>query len=209
MIHPGTQERIIAETTVGAGTTSRDSNIQSDSLLATLWVDSVTSGDLTINVYTLTELGKELLLFSFPTVSAPSTALLLKKSGVSMARFRVEAVYSGVCTYEVYIRAIEGVGESSVRILGGTGFRVTQVDVPAIATELLPAALTDRTGVIIKNWSLSGNLYIAETSLKATVADGYPVAPRDNVTLDVAAGVAVWAIADSGTIDVRLGEAGN
>ena len=209
MIHPGTQERILFETTTVAGSTSRESSIQSDSLLATLWVDSVTSGTLSVSVYTLTDTGKELLLFSFPVVSAPTVNLLLKKSGIAMSRFRVVATYTGICQYEVYIRAIEGAGESSVRILGSNGFQVTQLTVPAVATELLPASLTDRTGVIIKNWSTTTNMYVAESSVKATVAGGYPVAPRDNVTLDVAAGVSIWAISESGTVDVRLGESGS
>jgi hypothetical protein len=133
----------------------------------------------------------------------------LKKSGIAMSRFRVVATYTGICQYEVYIRAIEGAGESSVRILGSNGFQVTQLTVPAVATELLPASLTDRTGVIIKNWSTTTNMYVAESSVKATVAGGYPVAPRDNVTLDVAAGVSIWAISESGTVDVRLGESGS
>ncbi len=209
MIHPGTQEKIISETTSGAGSTERESSIQSDSLVATLWVDSVTSGSLSVSVYTETEEGKSLLLFTFPTISAPTTELVLKKSGVSMSRFRIVATYTGICQYEVYVRAINGIGESNVRILGGNGFRVSKQSVGTSAVQLVPASLTDRTGIIIKNWSLAGNLYLAETSVKATSNDGYPVAPRDNVTLDVAAGVEVWAISDSGTLDIRLGEAGN
>lgn len=206
LIHPGTQERILAETTLGSGTTSKEGSIQSDSLVATLWVDSIASGELTVSVFTLTDTGKELELFSFPVLTVGSINLLLKKAGVSLQRFRVQATYTGICQYEVYIRAIEGAGESSVRILGSSSFRVEQVDLSTTPVALIPASLEDRQGVIIKNWSLTTNMYIAETSAKATVAGGYPVAPRDNVTVDVQAGVAIWAVAESGTIDVRIGE---
>src|SRR5258707_822681 len=110
LIHVGTQERLLTETTIGSGVTSREGSIASDSLIATLWVDSVTSGSLTVSCYTLTDVGKEVLLFTFPVVSAPTTNLLLKKSGVSLQRFRIQATYTGICSYEIYIRAVEGLG---------------------------------------------------------------------------------------------------
>lgn len=191
---------------MGAGTTSKEGSIQSDSLVATLWVDSVSSGNLTVSVFTLTDTGKEIELFSFPVLTVGSINLLLKKAGVSLQRFRVQATYTGVCQYEVYIRAVEGAGESSVRILGSSSFRVEQVTLTTTAVALIPASLEDRQGVIIKNWSLGTNMYIAESEAKATALVGYPVAPRDNVTVDVQAGVAIWAVAESGTVDVRIGE---
>jgi hypothetical protein len=83
-------------------------SVHSDSVLATLWVNSISSGSLTVSVYTLTDSGKEILLFEFPILTAASTNLIMKKSGVSLQRFRVEATYSGVCSYEVYVRSIVG-----------------------------------------------------------------------------------------------------
>lgn len=206
IIHNGTQERFIAEITEGAGTTVKEGSIQTDSLLATLWVNSISSGSISVVVYTETEPGKADDIITFPTVNAPTTELLIRKSAVALQRFRVVVTYTGICDYEIYIRAIEGAGESSVRILGAPSFRVTQQDVTTTAIELIPASLDDRQGIIIKNWSISTNMYIAETMAKATIGDGYPVAPRDNVTLDVSAGVSVWAVAESGTVDVRIGE---
>jgi hypothetical protein len=99
-----------------------------------------------------------------------------------------------------------GAGESSVRIVGATSFAVSQQTVPNTAVELIPASLEDRQGIIIKNWSTGTNMYIAESEAKATSAVGYPVAPRDNVALDISAGVSIWAIAETGTVDVRIGE---
>lgn len=208
LINIGTQERILAEAPAAAGSTSVEGSIRGDSLLATLWVNSVTSGDLTVSVYTLTDTGKEVLLFSFPTISAPTSFLLLKKSGVSLQRFRVQADYSGTCDYEIYIRAIEGSGESSSRILGSSNWRVSQADVTTTPGLLIPAALTDRNGVLLKNWSGSATIYVAETLLKATTSEGYPLAPKDALAMDIAAGAAVYAVTDAGTGDVRIAESG-
>lgn len=106
-IHSGTQDRVISEVTTGSGTTSREGSVQSGGLLATLWVNSVTSGTLTVSVYTLTDTAKEVLLFSFTPVVAGSVDLMLRMGGPCMQRFRVKAVYTGVCSYEIYVRAVE------------------------------------------------------------------------------------------------------
>ena len=208
LIHNGTQERVIFDTPTAPGTTEKEGSVQTDSLLATLWVDSVASGTLDVSVYTLTDTGKEVLLFSFPTISAPSSSLLLKKAGVSLQRFRVVATYTGSCSYEVYIRAIEGAGESSVRILGSNGWKVSQVDVSATAAILIPAALQDRNGVLVKNWDNSKTIYIAETLAKATSAVGYPLGPKDALAMDIAAGAEVYAVSSASSADIRITESG-
>ena len=106
ILKSGVQDRVIHETTTGSGVTSVEGSILTSGLLATVWVDSIPSGTLLISVYTLTDSGKESLLFSFPVLSAPSVDLLVTQSGVSMQRFRVKATYTGICSYEVYIRAV-------------------------------------------------------------------------------------------------------
>lgn len=208
LINTGTQERVIAEVTTGAGSTSREGSIRSDSLVATLWVSSLTAGTLSVSIFTLTDTGKEILLFSFPTIAAPTTFLLLKKSGVSMQRFRIQVDYTGACDYEIYVRAVEGIGESSTKVLGSSNWRVSQSDVTPAAATLIPSTFTDRNGVLVKNWSTSSTIYLAETLLKADVLVGYPLAPRDAVAMDIAAGAAVFAVSDAGTADVRIAESG-
>lgn len=208
LIHVGTQERIVAETTVGAGITDRQGSITSDSLIATLWVDSVTSGTLSVDFYTLTDTGKELLLFSFPTVVTGTVNLLLKKAGVSLQRFHMVATYSGICSYEIYVRAVEGSGESSVRILGSGGWRVSQTNANPVAGVLIPASLVDRAGVLVKNWSTVGTVFIADSIGDATTAVAYPLAPKDALALDIASGAAVYAITDGPVVDCRIAESG-
>lgn len=207
LIHPGTQERVITELTTGSGSTVREGSIQSDSLLATVWVDSVTTGDLSISVYTLTDNGKEVLLFSFPTISASTTELLLKKSGVTMQRFRVVVTYTGICQYEVYVRAIEGAGESNVRIVGPANLVTSAVSVSTAPSILLSSSLTDRNGITIKNYIGSGTVFLSE-SLAKLPADAWPLGPGEVWFLDIASGVTIYAVSSAGTNDVRVAEAG-
>ena len=207
LIHPGTQERLIKEITVGAGATSKEGSIQSDSLIATLWVDSVTSGTLTVTVSTLTDIGKEIEIISFPVISASTTNLLLKKSGVSMQRFKVTATYTGVCEYEIYIRAIEGAGESSVRVLGSAALETSAVTVTTTPAVLIPAALVDRNGLSILNYTGGGTMFISEDISKLPL-QAWPVPAGGGWSLDITAGVTIYAVSDSGTLDVRIAQSG-
>lgn len=209
-LNPGKQDRVILETTTGAGSTSREGSVQSDSLMATLWVANVSSGTLTANVYTLTDVGREVLVCSFPVISAGTTSLLLKKSGVTMQRFRVQVDYTGICTYEVYIRAIEGIGEGSTKILGSDGWSVAQLTVnTGTAIILIPSALTDRQGLVIRNWSQSGqNIFLGDSVGDTTTGTGYPLGPTDSLAIDLASGVAVYVTSDAAAADVRYAQAG-
>jgi hypothetical protein len=203
LIHQSTQERLIAETTAAAGTTSKEGSLQTDSLLCSLWVDSVTSGTLTVSVYTLTDTGKEALLFTFPVITTATTNLLLKRKGVSMSRFRVVATYTGICQYEVYVRAITGVPDTGI-----FGWTVSQANVTTVAAALIPASQEDRAGLLIKNWSSSSTVFLAETLGSATTAVGYPLGPKDAIAMDITAGSSVYAISDVGTADIRIVESG-
>lgn len=207
LLSVGTQDRILAEATTGAGVSSREGSTLSDSLLVSLWATSVTSGTLSVTVYTLTDTGREEAVITFPAVSTGTTSLLLRKAAVTLQRFRVTATYTGVCTYEVYVRAISG-GESSARILGAATWQVTQADVTTTPALLIPASLDDRAGLLIKNWSDSRNVFVAESLAKIASGDSYPLAPRDGLSMDLAAGAQVYAVAEGGTADVRIVESG-
>lgn len=207
-LEPGSTERLIADAPTGAGSRSQEISIMSDTALVSLYVNSISSGSLTVSVYTLTDVGKEVLLFSFPVLVAGTTNLLLRRASVTMSRVRVQATYTGACDYEVYLRAISG-GLSDARILGAGTFQVSQKDVTIVPSLIVPAALTDRAGMVLKNWSTSGDLYIAETAAKATTLLGWPLAARDALAMDIAAGVEIWAVSSAGTVDLRISEAGS
>lgn len=208
-LNPGKTERLIAETTTGAGQTSREGAVISDSILATLWVDNIGSGTLTVTVYTLTDAGKEVELFSFPALTAPTSNILLKKAGISLQRYRVRATYTGACSYEVYIRAVSGIGESSTKILGSQNWEVNQITVGTTAQILIPAAIFDRRGFIIRNYSSSGQiLYVAQDLASATPAKGFPIPPGETFAVDVASGAEVYAVSTGPNTDIRYAQAG-
>lgn len=208
LIETGTQVQLVSETTSGAGTTSRDGSIKSDSLVATLFVNSISPGaSLDVSVYTLTDTGKQVLLFSFPTVSGSTTSLLLKKAGISLQRFLVVTTYSGIVSYEIYIRAVGTAGESSTSILGSNSFTTDGISIGTSPTILIPDSLTDRNGLVIKNWKGGGNLFVSEDQTKLT-SRAYPMAQGDAVAMDVGAGVTIYAVSDSGVIDVRIAQSG-
>ena len=157
LIHEGTQERVLSEVTTGPGIRERDGSIASDTLLVSLWVDYVTSGDLTVRIYTLTSEGKQTPVINFPVLSSGTVELLLKKSAISLQRFKVEATYTGICSYEIYARAITA-GETSTRVLGSAQWSVNQITIDTTAELLIGATLTDRRGLIIRNNSSGGQI---------------------------------------------------
>lgn len=207
MIHSGSQELILKQATAGAGTSSKEGVIQSDSLLCTLWVDSVSSGTLDVSVFTMTDTGKEILLFSFPTLSAPTTNILLKKSGVSMQRFRVSATYSGSVSYEVYVRAIQGAGESSVRVVGPTTLATSQITVGETPAVLIPASLSDRAGITLLNYSGSGTLFVSESEDKLP-EEAWPIPPGAGWSLNLSGGAVLYGVSSSGSLDIRIAQSG-
>jgi hypothetical protein len=206
ILQAGGQERVLGETTTGPGYTSREGSIKSDSLLATLWVGSLT-GSLQVTVLTLTQEGREVELFSFPLVVAGTTNLLLRKSGVSLQRFKVLATYSGVATYEVYIRAVEGAGESSVKIVSSGSLVTSALSISTTPSILIASSLGDRTGITIKNYSGGGTLFISE-SLAKLPAQAWPLGVGEVWSLDIQAGVTLYGVSSSGIINVRVAEAG-
>lgn len=227
LIHTGVQERVISEVTAGAGSTVREGSVQSPAILVTLWVSSVSSGTLDVDVYTLTDTGKEALLFSFPTQSGPTVELQLQKSGPLVQRFRVVATYTGICDYEVYVRATQSAGTQDVNILGQpidvtvvggevdveiqppSEWETSQATVTDTAALLIAAAIADRKGILIKNWSTDTDVFLGESLLAANSASGYPLSARDAIALDLAAGSTVYAVAETGeTADIRIVQAG-
>lgn len=60
----------------------------------------------------MTDSGKEVEVASFPAQGSPTAALLLTtpETALPMSRLRVKAVYTGICSYEVYVRAVEPMG---------------------------------------------------------------------------------------------------
>lgn len=207
MLKQGLQEVLLKEAPTSSGTTVKDFSIQSDAVLFMLWVDSV-AGNIVVDVYGILDNGnKEVLLLSFPKVTAPTTELLQKRTGTVPTRLRVRVTYTGACDYEIAVRAV-ATGSSDTKILGGATLKVSKKIVNSVTSLLVPASLVDRAAIAIKNWSTAGTIYVAETQAKANQNNGWPIGPKDALGLDIQAGVELYASAVDGPCDIRIIESG-
>lgn len=208
VINQGVQQRIVAESPAQAGTTTTDFVIQSDAVLVTLYAPAL-SGTIDVSVYSVTD-GQEALLFTFPQLTVVTPNVLLRRSSIAPENIRVRVVYSAACTYEIQARAV-GVGSSDTRMLGQSVLHASHTSIGTSASVLIPATFTDRAGLIVRNNTVSpatSVLYIAESAALATVANGYPLYPKEALSMDIAGGTEIWAITDTGSVDVRILEAG-
>lgn len=205
----GKNRRIIHEAPAAAGTKTEKFTIDAESVQISLFVTS-TSGSLNVTVYTWTENpAHRVAVITFPTITATTTDLLIRKSSATMSQLTVEVTYTDAAEYELWARGVSA-AEASVRIIGAGEFDVTQTTVSVAGTLLVPAALTDRIGVGIfnDNTAAADKLYIGPTALKSATSAGVPVQAGGNVTMDVAAGVAIYGSPASGAVDVRIAEIG-
>jgi hypothetical protein len=208
-INPGRAEQVVRETTTGPGTTVRDGSILADSLLISVWIPSVTSGNLTVTVYNLTDFGDEVELMTFPTISGPTTDIYLRKLKLSSSNYRVRAVYTGTCTYEIQAKAITGSGETTVTLTGNTSWVVGQATIGSTVQLLIPAALNERKGIIIKNYSTGGQVvFVGESTTSATPAKGWPIPPNESFAVDLTSGAEIYIVSTATGADIRYAQAG-
>lgn len=204
----GKEVRVVQNSPTAAGSEIYQLSLDAEAVLVSLYV-SATSGDVDVNVTTEGAEGQDVEVITFPTISAPVTELLLRKSASVLRKIRINVTYTGSCSFEIRARGVSAAA-SSVVIEGASDFSVTQKDITTTATTLLAASLTDRRGILVKNNNIGSAevLYIANTLAKATSAVGFPIEVGGNLSLDLQAGSELYAISSSGTIDVRIVEAG-
>jgi hypothetical protein len=202
----GKQVTIFSETAFGPATESRRFTIDADTVLLSLYVTSISGGNLIVTAYTETDDNKEVGIATFPTITGPTSELLLKKAAAVMGRIRIQVAATGTCAFEVRARGIT-IGEASVRILGAVEGQASQLTVGTSTQVVISSGLADRNGLILKNNNISGIMYIGFSPAEATVAVGYPMGPGESLALDVENGTTVYGI---GTvpIDVRVLESG-
>ncbi len=198
-------------TSLGAGSREVAISVESDTVLVSVYVET-TTGDLDVDVYTSAGTegvpGAELNIISFPTLTAPTTELVLKKAALSMGYIRVVSNYTGACRFVVKVRGI-ATGEASVRLLGQNEARNYATIVTNSAALLIPSALSDRVGIALHNTDTVKVVYIGFTLGSTTVADGWEVGPGEKIGLDVAAGVEIYATTAAGSSTVKILEAGS
>lgn len=202
----GKTTTLLNESAAPAGTRTVVFPIDCDSVLISLWVDSITSGDLDIAVYTQTMDGKQVEIISFPTISAPTAELLLRKAATAMSVVKLVVTTTGVATFEVRAKGLTA-GETTAKIVSAGSLTTSSTTVNTSPSILIPAALTDRNGLTIKNYTGGGTLFVSEDQTKLP-ADAWPIGPGEVWSLDVAAGVIIYAVSSAGTLDVRLAQSG-
>jgi hypothetical protein len=103
--------------------------------------------------------------------------------------------------------------DDPVVIAGSSSAKVTQVTITTAAPQVLVASsLADRDGIAIRNHEDAGSgndIYIGFSVLEATAAAGWPIIVQGGITLNIGAGVTVYAQAVQNTADIRIIETGN
>lgn len=213
-IQTGKEVKILDESPSTSGSKEICFNIDSDTVIISLEVLS-TSGDVDVDVYTLGDVDDDVTpiqfqVIDFPTVSAPTTELVIKKAASSLQKIRVVVTYTDACAYRIRCRGIS-VGETSVKFSGATAAAHSGTTIGPAATLIIPVSLADRNGVSLVNNHATGILYVGFTS-GVTVGPGAlagtPVKPGGSIGLDVAAGLTVYGISDGATLDIRILEVG-
>ncbi len=196
MLDYGEVCKIFEECPTGASTESKIFNVEADGLLLTLFVESI-SGTLDVNVYTLIKEGQEKLIDSFPQISAPTSALILRKQVEVHNHIRVEVITSDAVKYNMWAKGVSS-GASSVRIEGADNWEVSKVTVSMTTnTIIIPAELEDRSGIAIRNTDFADDaniLYVAESEAKLDAGAGYPVLSGEALQIDVKAGNVIYGL---------------
>ena len=205
---------VLVECPTGASTKEKSLAVEASGVLLSLYVEELT-GTLDVNVYTFTKDGHEKLIDSFPTISAPTTELILRKQVEVHDHLRVEVITSGAAKYDIRAKGVEA-GISSV-IISGSGaadnYGILMDTTPRL---IVPVSITDQNNVsIINNNPVGGaTLYVGFKSTITTtnaavvgVTDpnaASPVPPGASIGLSVTAGLSVYGVCASGTVDVRV-----
>lgn len=198
---------VLSESTDVSKTFNKTIDVQSSGVLLSLFVQSL-SGTLDVNVYTLTRAGEEKLIDTFPTISAPTTELILRKQIEVHNHMRVEVITSDAAVFDIRAKGVEA-GVSSVTIQGAGTWSVEN---ETITTKqlLLAADLEDRNGLLIRNANFSGIeiLRVAESEAKLDAGIYASVLPGESIQPDLRAGSEIWAESSGAAIRVEVIEIG-
>lgn len=205
----GRTEKVISVENQVAGTYRYIIGVDTDSVYASLYVETVNSGSLTVNAITYnadyTET-KTAPVFSFPVLSAPTGGLVLKKGAAVMSWLEFVVTSTGTTSYEIYVKGISA-GETDVKISSAEAASSSSTTVSTTPGLIIPTSLTDRSGLIIKNWTSGSILYIGFTALEASVSNGYPLVYGESLGMDLSAGATLYGVGTQ-PIDVRILQAG-
>lgn len=205
IVQPGESRAIHHGPLTGSGNRQYSAITQADTILVSVYVRSLTTS-VKVEVYTVSQDGTKKII-SFPTLTAPTTELLIEQAAATLSNLRLDIDYVGDCDLDVVFRGVSG-GTTSNSISFGaasaTAYKVTATSTPNI---LIPAAVTDRQGLILKNHGAGDTLYIGFNVSEATAASGWPMVQGETIAIDLQAGQVIYAVSSGANIDVRVMEA--
>lgn len=205
----GKELQVVKTSVAAASTEIYEFSMDAEAVLISLYVGS-TSGDVDVSVFTEGATGNQTEVITFPTVSATTAEMLLRKSASILRKVRVQVTTTDAASFEVRARGVSA-GAASVQIAGASSIQVTRTAVTTSPSILITSTLLDRQGILIENISdltaPIGTLYIAETLAKATTSAGHPIRPGGNFSVDVKAGGELYAVATD-NIAVSIIESG-
>lgn len=204
MIPKNAHELVIKQAPTAAGTTTKEFTVHSSSAIVSVFVRSI-SGTLSVKVYSYGDVAAERkLVMDFPELTSSTTELLLRKSSLTLNKLLVVCEYSDACDFTVLARAVEASEQA-----GANNAIATNITVGATPVKIIPSSLTNRAGLIIRNYSDNKTLFIGFLPSEATTSNGFPLEYLESLPIDVRAGVDIWAVSSAGDIDVRIMQAGN
>jgi hypothetical protein len=207
ILEQGRTITVISETVYGSGVTKKLISSVADGALISLFVTSIT-GSLSVRVLTETSDGKNYELFTFPTVTAPSTALTLKTASPTMTNLRFEVTYNGDVTYELHARGVAS-GEVSAKFVSPASASANKVTVGTLPTVIIPATTSNRSAVLLRNLSATGTIYLGFSVAQATESTGFPLFPGEHFMISIAGGQPLYGLGTVADMDIRYVEATN
>lgn len=207
VLEQGRTLTVISETVYGSGVTRKTISTIADGALISLFVGEIV-GNLSIKVLTETSDGKSYELFTFPTITAPSTSLTLKTAAPTMGSITVEATYNGDVSYEIHARGISS-GEVSAKLVSPASAATNKVSVGTLPTLIIPATTSNRSAILLRNLSCTGTIYLGFSVAQATEANGFPLFPGEHFMISIAGGQPLYGLGTVADMDIRYVEATN
>lgn len=202
----GYQESVVKVDSPVSGKKNGAIVTEGDTILTALFVEELV-GELDVKCYAITRPGHRVLLYSYPTITAPTPELLLKSTPLTTVNVLVETVWTGQAKFELYGRAVDG-GTTEAKIITSDFILTDQQTVNTTPTTLVAASLEDGIAFEVTNWSSNGAvLYISTDIAKTTEAEGYPIPAGASRSISVKAGQTWYVVSSKNGADLRIMEA--
>lgn len=205
IVSPGESRAVHHGQLTGSGTKQYSAITQADTILVSIYVRSITTS-IKVDVYTVSQDGSKKII-NFPLLTSPTSELVIEQAAATLSNLRLDIDYVGDCDLDVVFRGVTG-GTTSNSISFGaasaTAYSITATNTPAV---LIPSTITDRQGLILKNYGSGATLFIGFSISEASASSGWPLSQGETIAIDLQAGQAIYAVSSGANINVRVMEA--